>query len=169
MQKRSIFAALAAVAITATAAYAAVTFDPTTGTGFVGKGDVQLAFGWNNATAQKEAKNVTFTYDAITTYDVTIEFDAGRSSVHQIITQQKSTGVQASIQSDPRKTGQYTGWNLIGLGGTVVTGDALPNVGDSCPNGGPDSGCIVTAVSVVPEASTGGLLVHWNGLPAQLQ
>jgi len=26
---------------------AAVTFDASNGTGFVGKGDVQLAFGWN--------------------------------------------------------------------------------------------------------------------------
>jgi Spy/CpxP family protein refolding chaperone len=34
------------------ATFAAVTFNPSTGIGFVGKGDVQNAFGWNNADLQ---------------------------------------------------------------------------------------------------------------------
>src|SRR5919199_5346652 len=52
-------------------AYASVTFDPTcpykpsnaTGKcGFVGKGDVQLALGYNNTQMQKNAGNLHFTY-----------------------------------------------------------------------------------------------------------
>src|SRR3990170_2451923 len=35
-------------AISVGTALAAVIFDPVTGEGFVGKGDVQLVFGWNN-------------------------------------------------------------------------------------------------------------------------
>lgn len=42
-------------------AAAAVTYDPATGYGFVGKGEVQIAYGWNNSTLQKNAKDVTFT------------------------------------------------------------------------------------------------------------
>ena len=41
-------------------AYAAVTFDPTTGQGFVGKGDVQYTFDWNNAQLQANADDVGF-------------------------------------------------------------------------------------------------------------
>jgi hypothetical protein len=42
------------------AVFAAVTFDPETGTGFVGKGDVQTAFGWNNKQLQDNAGLVQF-------------------------------------------------------------------------------------------------------------
>src|SRR5918996_4693526 len=48
-------AIVAAFAIGMTAAFALVTFDPSTGTGFVGKGDVQTAFGWNNKQLQNNA------------------------------------------------------------------------------------------------------------------
>jgi hypothetical protein len=44
----------------APAANAAVTFNDTTGTGFVGKGDVQVAFGWNNKQLQTNATGVSF-------------------------------------------------------------------------------------------------------------
>ena len=44
--------ALAALALSATAAFAAVTFDPATGKGFVGKGDVQIAYNLNNKQIQ---------------------------------------------------------------------------------------------------------------------
>jgi hypothetical protein len=51
--------AIAALAVPA-AASASVTVDPVTGIGFVGKGEVQTAFGWNNDVLQKNAFNVTF-------------------------------------------------------------------------------------------------------------
>lgn len=54
-------AALATLALTIPAANAAVTFDPATGTGFVGKGDVQTALGYNNAQLQKNASTLVFT------------------------------------------------------------------------------------------------------------
>lgn len=52
-----------------TAAYAAVTFDEETGTGFVGKGDVQEAFGWNNAQLQQSAGDVEFVVKSTAEYD----------------------------------------------------------------------------------------------------
>lgn len=144
--------------VLAGSASATVTFDPGSGTGFVGKGDVQTAFAWNNATAQAQVNNVSFSYDAASTYDVTIEFDTGgvHNTTHHIVTQDKSTTVSASVASDPRHTGQYTGWNLTGLGTTTTTGDTIPSAGDSCPNG--DLGtCHVT--DVTQTGSTGGLYV----------
>jgi hypothetical protein len=158
MKKQAIFGAIAAIAVTATAAYAAVIFNQETGQGFVGKGDVQIKFGWNNAVAQAQANNVSFSYNSTDTYDVKIEFDTGvgtRGEQHHTVTQGKSTSVSATVASDPRKTGQYTGWNLTGLGATTVTGDAIPTVGDSCPNG--DLPCQVTGVALI--SSTGGLYV----------
>jgi hypothetical protein len=60
--RRLAVAVLAAglLALTAQAASASVTFDPLTGNGFVGKGDVQTAFGWSNATMQTNHTSITF-------------------------------------------------------------------------------------------------------------
>jgi hypothetical protein len=114
---------------------------------------------------------VTFTYEAIETFEVTIEFDTGnpdqpQSVHHHIVTQNKSAGVAGALASEARRTGQYTGWNLLGFDGEpVVEGDDVPVVGDSCPNG--NLGCVVTAVT--PLSSTGGLYAHWNGNKIHLQ
>jgi hypothetical protein len=146
----------ASVALVATAALATVTFDPNTGIGFVGKGDVQTVWGWNNAVAQAQANNVTFSYNSSDSYDVTIEFTTGpvHNITDHIVTQHKSTAVSATVSSDPRRTGQYTGWYLTGLGSVTTTGDAVPAVGDSCPNGDHDD-CHVIAVTVVSSTGSG--------------
>lgn len=166
-----IISAIALVATLFTVAFAIVTFDPNTGTGFVGKGDVQTPFGWNNAAAQQNATGVTFTYNVTETYDVTIEFDTGnpaqpKSVKHHVLTQGKSSAVNASIASEARRTGQYTGWNLNGFGATVVSGDSIPSVGDSCPNGNLGT-CFVTDVQL--SSSNGGLYAHFGGNSTLLQ
>ena len=78
---KKLFSGLAAGAlamgIMASSAFAAVTFDPATGTGFVGKGDVQTAMGWNNAELQKNAENLKFTYVTETTYAVAVTWTTG--------------------------------------------------------------------------------------------
>jgi len=155
--------ALVAMLVASTAAIAAVQFDPTTGTGFVGKGDVQLAFGWNNKQLQTNAKDVTFSYNATDTYDVTIEFDSGnpdkpKTITHHTVTQDKATNVSSSVAFDPRVKNQITGFNLTGLGSTTTTGDQIPAVGDSCPNG---FNCVVTDVQLV--SSTGALYANYGG------
>ena len=155
--------ALVAVLVAAGAVYAAVTFDTSTGKGFAGKGDVQLAFGWNNAQLQKNASGVTFSYNSTDTYDVTIEFDSGnpdnpRSIQHHTVTQNKSTTVNSSVAYDPRVKNQITGFNLKGFGATTVTGDQIPQVGDSCSNG---FNCVVTDVQLA--SSSGGLYANYGG------
>ena len=52
---RKVFSIGAALLFAVAIASASVTFNPATGTGFVGKGDVQLAYGWNNKQLQDNA------------------------------------------------------------------------------------------------------------------
>ena len=55
----------------ANAASASVQVDPATGAGFVGKGDVQTAFGWSNKTLQDNATSVRFSTEQVTSQVVT--------------------------------------------------------------------------------------------------
>ena len=156
---------IAAIAASA-AALATVTFDSTTGTGFVGKGDVQLAFGWNNATLQKNASGVTFTYNAVDTYDAECYWETetgnGKIIVHDI-TVPKHTSVNATIAYDPRVRNQITGFNLKGFG-TTVTDGTVPVVGDACPGNNPG-----TIIGVTLTSSTGGLYVNYGTTSVLLQ
>jgi len=167
--KKMLWAAAAATAFISTAALATVTFDNTTGTGFVGKGDVQIALGWNNATLQRNANGVTFTYNTTDTYDVTCEWDTGtRNIVHHVITLPKHTGVNATIGSTGRNTssglqGPNTGFILTGFGQTIVDG-TLPEVGGSCLGFGADG----TITDVELTSSTGGLFTNYGGNSVQL-
>nr|BFE73279.1 hypothetical protein GCM10020092_065800 [Actinoplanes digitatis] len=54
--------ALAGVLVPATAASASIRFDPATGTGFVGGGDVRTAYRWSAATLRAVAAGVTFSH-----------------------------------------------------------------------------------------------------------
>ena len=64
-------AVTAATLLLAPAASAAVTINETNGTGFVGKGDVQVAFGWNNKQLQTNATGVSFSFTQDATQAVT--------------------------------------------------------------------------------------------------
>ena len=109
---------------------ASVTFDPATGTGFVGKGDVQLAYGWNNAQLQANATSVTFTYVTTDTYEVVNAWATGNadnpvSLNSHIQTVTTTVGVNAVVDNDPRQMKgqkQFTGFILKGFGTTVVDG-----------------------------------------------
>ncbi|MFF4143540.1 hypothetical protein ACFY0A_19465 [Streptomyces sp. NPDC001698] len=59
----SVAVSVAAIALGTTPASASVNFDPATGAGFIGKGDVQSALGYNNAALQKavDSKSLAFT------------------------------------------------------------------------------------------------------------
>jgi hypothetical protein len=152
--------ALVAVFVSAGAVFAAVTFDPGTGKGFVGKGDVQLAFNWNNKQLQTNAKDVTFTYNATENYEVVCTFVTGEGTkgekTHNVL-REKSTIVDSTVAYDPRVKNQITGFNLTGLGTT--TGDPAPMVGDAC-SGGSDGGTL-TSVNLV--SSSGGLYANYGG------
>jgi hypothetical protein len=155
--------------------------------GWVGKGDVQNAFDptWNNAQLQQRASAVDFTYVATTTSEVTIQYTTDNPSKvdegancepisppptnpnapqyicteTHTVTQEKTTSIDATVNADPRQSPkQFTGFLLTAA--TITTsGDTIPNVGDSCPNG-PNGDCVVTAVA---EGSTeGNFYAVWN-------
>lgn len=87
--KKIIISALALVALAVpVAASASVTVNPD-GTGFVGKGNVQTAFGWNNQKLQDNAKSVTFSGSQSVTQSLS-------QDISQVLTQ---TGTQNGIQS----------------------------------------------------------------------
>ena len=137
--RKSILAVGAALAIVSTAAYATVTFNQTTGSGFVGKGDVQSAFGWNNAAAQNNQNGVSFVADASAEFDVTCEWDTvtgGKKSktIHHKVTNHKSVSANKAVDAKNKVTGQYTGWFLQGYaGGGDLLDFTLPTLGVSAP------------------------------------
>ena len=127
------FARCAGSALTVTIAFATVTFDPATGIGFVGKGDVQLALGLNNAQMQNQAGNLAFTYVKTDTYQVVNAWATGNpnnpvslNSHLEIVT--TVVGVNSDVQYDARLRNQVTGFNLKGLINSVVTGGTVPQV-----------------------------------------
>ncbi|MFC4426185.1 hypothetical protein [Deinococcus navajonensis] len=153
----------APAASTPTVSAQAVSFNASTGTGFVGKGDVQLAFGWNNQALQKNASGVTFTYNATESYkfDCTFTLIVGRDRVQepQTVTRGRSAGVNATISYDARVKNQITGFNLNGFNGLTTEGD-VPVDGGFCP-GGPLQDGVISNVTLT--SSTGGLYVNYGG------
>jgi hypothetical protein len=138
--------ALVAMLVAAGAAFATVTFDPSTGTGFVGKGDVQTAFGWNNATMQTNHTLISFKYVT----EQSVEQDCStidRGTFTVVGERTKTQSVNAALAYDNRKKSQYVGWNLTGLG-TVVSDDTGwigPNgetFGSACPDGATPQGAV---------------------------
>lgn len=142
-------------------ALALTTFDPTCSLatsnssgacGFVGKGDVQVPWVWNNQTLQAQAGNVTFAYNKTDSadYNVTCEFDTGTIHVvHHVI--HTTAGISDAVAFDVTGTNRtnpqlsVTGFKLTGKTNLVSSGDTAPAVGDPCP--GNSALGAVTAVS----------------------
>jgi hypothetical protein len=161
MKKVTIMIA-AAFLLLATSAFADVTFDPSNGTGFVGKGNVQLAFNWNNATLQSNAQAVTFTYIVTDTYNATAQWTTGDGTpgyATHSVTHTVSTGVNDTVVGTTRnnKLSDVTGFNLLGFGTTTTTGD-VPVIGQPAP-GFPGTDAVYTDVTKV--SSVGGLYVNF--------
>ena len=163
-------AAAAAVAagllLAGTGAASAYTMDAT-GVGWVGKGEVQSVFGWNNKTMQDNYPSVTFVYDSTATYRVTCAFSTpGAHSTDHEIHFTKATDINATVGSTARKNSQgkdgpMTGWYLTGYGTTTTDDGNVPAVGDGCPG---NSGLgAVTAVEQTGAGADGGLYAVWNG------
>jgi hypothetical protein len=147
-------------------AAASVTFDPLTGTGFVGKGDVQSAFGWNNQQLQANAAGVSFTYIVEGTLSQTCEREAGASQVitrafTQVISVQAAVG-SAGRNNSSGLNGPNTGFFLTGFA-AGSDGGALP--ADICPNSNPNPALNVwhpvSEITVVTGVG-GGLYVNYG-------
>ncbi len=145
-----------AVFLLSAVAFAAVTFDPATGTGFVGKGDVQLAFGWNNAQMQANHQAVTFKYVAAATYAFDCEWYTGpeHNRKRHENTKTAESGINISIAADSRKTGQWTGWHLKGFTASVPA-PAAPTDADCGAEGNEMKTLIPGSVELL--TSSGGL------------
>ena len=168
MQKKSLLMAAAALVGSATLAIAAVIFDPATGTGWVGKGDVQTAFGWNNAAMQRNHLAITFEYDATTTYTWTCQWTTGPDQNQTLHTQPrtKTHGVAGTIGNTDRRTGQWTGWFLTGYtdgGPDAGSDDFVPTCPGNEGGDGNSGGKTVVEGSLESTSSGGGLFAVYNG------
>ncbi len=180
--RKMMMAAVAATALISTAAIASVTFDNTTGVGFVGKGDVQLVYGQNNAAIQNaliaNPQAYTFSYVESTSYDVTCEWTTvtgGKKpkTIFHAVTNTKTSSITSAINGAPRQTkgqNQFTGFNLSGIASTITTGGTVPSVGDACPQGGgnassdpEENDALVTLVEMSPDNVPGSLYVTYLG------
>jgi hypothetical protein len=166
-QKGLIGLALTGLVAASVAVIATVTFDPSTGTGFVGKGDVQSAFGWNNAQLQAKAAGVTFTYSQ--TVDEQLTCLDGNSQVsHAEKSGTRSGTVGANVNYDARTHNQIDGFVLTGLGSaidnlTYSNGDPSTPAFQACATNFPNNVTTVTSNN-----GPVGLYVSYNGASVQL-
>jgi hypothetical protein len=129
----SMIALMLALAIPA---LAAVTFDAATGEGFVGKGDVQNVFGWNNRQLQNNAASVQFRAES----EVVTEHSWTCTNQNNQNTQERerttTTTIQGVVSSIARERNQVTGFILEGYEGdpTESSTSEGPRL-NSCPSG----------------------------------
>jgi hypothetical protein len=178
MRKFIIAASIAALAVVPTVASAA-DFNAATGAGFVGKGEIQTPFGWNDQKLQSKAGGVTFTYDKTTAEDwaVTCEWDTSseQGKDHQVVIKhheaRKSADVDAAVAYDVKSgsrinaNSKVTGFKLMDKDNVIVTssGDVIPAVGDACLGNG--QGTInphITEVTLLSSSSTERLMAHYK-------
>jgi hypothetical protein len=158
----TIAAAATSVALLATPASAAVTFDAGTGAGFVGKGDVQTALGWNNKQLQDNADDAEFTFVATSVAETTWTCDRDAGPQTQERANTTTTSTQGVVDAVTRDKKQVTGFTLLGFEGepTEETATDGPAVG-SCPTGW----SAIDLVEGEPVVTSGGLFV--NGVALQ--
>ncbi len=85
------------------AAGAAITFDSAAGTGFVGKGDVQYSFGWNNKDLQNNLATVVITYVAVETEITEVSWVCTNTKNENTQERERTT---TEVMSFPRFTGR---------------------------------------------------------------
>lgn len=120
-----------ALLVTASASMASVSVDEN-GIGFVGKGDVQAIFDWNNSELQQNAGNLTFRFASSTTVSWKCE---GINKQGKVVTStpELAIGLNAEVGLDARKNkqGQITGFNLLGFDAGQTTAQAVGTCGAS--------------------------------------
>lgn len=140
--------------------------------GFVGKGDVQTLLGFNNKQMQDAHTKVGFSYVASVEYSFECTWTTGpdHNRKAHVNTKSASTDIDATVASDSRRTGQWTGWNLGALSATAPV--AEPQDSDCGAEGNAmktivrdiDGNKIIHVVS-----SSGGLYANHNSVSHFLQ
>lgn len=147
------FAKLAIISlfVLATSAHAAVTFDPATGTGFVGRGDIISTLG-----QQALGTNIVFAYTETATYQQTCMNVVSTPGTTQtnILNRPRHAFINGSVNYETRNArgnGNITGYILGGYASVIESQDIY-----ACPTGW-------TLVSVTAIAVSGGVLTA-NGV-----
>jgi hypothetical protein len=164
-RKLTIFATFVIVAaLSAVAAYAAVTFDPATGTGFVGKGDVQLALGLNNAQLQAQAGSLQFASVSTVVTEVSWICTNDRNEQTQERERTTTTSIQGVLSSVARERNQITGFFLTGYNGVPTSSSTTEGPGvNTCPSGP----WTLTTPAGDPEVVSSSTVLTVNGVDLQ--
>jgi hypothetical protein len=135
------------------------------GTGFVGKGDVQLALGLNNK--QLQTTPVAFTFETTTVSELEWECTNTRNDKVQEKSRTVTSTTNGLFSSLARVKNQITGFNLNGWDGAVTT--TTQNGGGPAVNACPDNSGTWILTSPAGDAvilsQTGGMFV--NGVQLQ--
>jgi hypothetical protein len=152
----SAFAALVALATTASLALAAVTFDPATAQGYVAKADVQAAFGWKDQAVQANAGRISF--------HVVQRLTASWSCVVDGVAQQMLADIETTSPVASAVTTTSSKRGRPALSGFSLTGFA--------PGGGPVSAivpsCGTGSPANVTSAETDNLFADFQGQSHQI-
>ncbi|GAA1765241.1 hypothetical protein [Kocuria aegyptia] len=142
-------------------ASAAVTLN-TDGTGFVGKGDVQLALNLNNAQVQ----NGSFVFAAVSTTVSEYSWECTNSNNEKVQPRESTTTTSTSglVSADARVKNQITGWDLKGYTGTLTESSTSegPKL-NSCPNSA--GSWTLTTPAGEPEVVSSSSSLTVNGVP----
>jgi hypothetical protein len=127
------------------------------GLGFVGKGDVQLALGWNNKQLQDGADSLVFALASVaeTTWECS---NTNNSNIQE---RSRTTTTEGLVSHVARERNQITGFILEGFSGEVMTSTEGNPLG-SCPSG-PWSfveGSMETTASEGSELYVNGVLIE---------
>jgi hypothetical protein len=101
------------------------------GTGFVGKGEVQLVSGLNN----QQVQNATVSFEAVTTTVTEVSWECTNTRNETIQERERTTTTESTavVSSQARIKNQITGYNLLGFGSssssTTTEGPAV----NTCP------------------------------------
>ena len=125
-------AAAVAIVMASMSASAAVNVDEA-GVGFVGKGDVQSIYDWNNSMLQSNAHLVRFKFSAAGTASWKCQGVNAAGNVVTSDVRDQDVGTDAEIGYDPRrnKQGQITGFILTGTNSNPTTYNAVGSCGAS--------------------------------------
>lgn len=143
--------AMIAIMMIASTVSAAVTFNAS-GSGFVGKGDVQTMYGWNNKQMNDRASSISFRIVQKITENYVWECSSVTKQGEKITERSNrvttfSRPVTTTIARD-NKNGNITGFNLKGQPGTSSTST---NGAEGCTN---NSEYVVDSYESDPDAPT---------------
>lgn len=145
-------------------AHASTTLDPSDGTGFVGKGDLQLQWGWSDAQLQANYADTVFTLKQHQKTEGVCEgwSEATKNKASELKTKEydRTSNLFTGLAWSARTTGKtpkVTGINLNGLGATSESGGTFTS-GETCTA----QGAAGTIVSIAVIEETTSLLANYT-------